>query len=62
MNDLLTLQCEHCHAITVVDQNQQRAMLDQLTRPAQAIVLECRCGHFQFALSARKPRAPARQA
>jgi hypothetical protein len=48
----LRLDCRACDRVTVLDPDQQTAILAELTKPAHSKVLDCRCGRYQFALTA----------
>jgi hypothetical protein len=51
MNDLI-LACGECGRTTALDAATQTKILGELTRPAQAKIIECSCGRYQFVLSA----------
>jgi hypothetical protein len=56
MNDIMELACSECGRTIVFDAAQRRKLLDEITRPAQTIVVECACERFQFVLASRRTR------
>jgi len=52
----MKLICAECHAVTELDSVAQEKILAELTLPAAAKIIECKCGENQFILAARKRR------
>jgi hypothetical protein len=55
MNELKD-QCIECGRVMSLNADAQAAVLSELTQPSHAKIIECPCGRYQFALSARPTR------
>lgn len=52
----MELSCHECGHVTVFSQQETASIVRELTMPAQAKIVECRCQKFQFVLAARAKR------
>jgi hypothetical protein len=57
MRGPLLIDCQLYGRITSLSPNAQERILTELRLPAQATVIECACGRFQFILRAESNRS-----
>jgi hypothetical protein len=56
VRDSIALECPMCGRVSTLDDQGQVRILARLRLAAQAEVIECPCGGFQFILRAEIPR------